>query len=195
MIAKSPTAADPRGMEQRFLSALVFQQMLKKSIEGVDRDLLGKAILAGLKNQDGRARGAIGSVYVKFSYEEIKPLLPAIYEAIVTPAPSGIMFADGVRLSGLDLLAKNHIKEGLPLCLSLMDLDRWGAGRRIPQCIDSLARYGGAAKPLLPQLRQIEKDFMTGPRAKTLQPHLTKLQAVMKDIETDNAPVGLLNLK
>ena len=37
------------------------------------------------------ARGWIDSIYQKLSYEEIKPLLPAIHEAIVTPAPSGII--------------------------------------------------------------------------------------------------------
>jgi hypothetical protein len=96
----------------------VFGQMLKKSLDGVDLDLLRKAVAAGLQNQDGRARGEIGHIYQQLSYEELKPLLPAIHEAIVKPSPSGIMFADGIRLSGLELLATHRIREGMELCLS-----------------------------------------------------------------------------
>ena len=60
MITHGPSASDPRGMEQRYVGYTVFGKMLKKSIDGVDRDLLRKAVAAGLKNQDGRSRGAIG---------------------------------------------------------------------------------------------------------------------------------------
>ena len=58
-----------------------------------------------LSNQDGRARGSIGSVYRNLSAEDIKPLLPAIYQAIIEPAPSGEMFADSIRVEGLDPIA------------------------------------------------------------------------------------------
>jgi len=51
---------------------------------------------AGLQNQDGRARGEISGIYQQLSYEQIKPLFPAILQAIIEPAPSGIMFADGM---------------------------------------------------------------------------------------------------
>jgi hypothetical protein len=155
-LAKGPTASDPRGMEQRYLCFTVFGTMLKKSLAGVDRGLLGKAVTSGLQNQDGRARAEIGGIYQQISYEEIKPLLPAIHEAIVKPSPSGIMFADGIRLSGLELLAKHRIREGMALCLDVMDIERWGKANRIEQCLKSLASYGGAAKPLLPRLRQLE---------------------------------------
>ncbi len=46
-----------------------------------------KRFRAGLKNQDGRARGSLSSVYRNLSAQEIKPLLPAIYQAITEPAP------------------------------------------------------------------------------------------------------------
>jgi hypothetical protein len=70
--------------------------MLGRSLEGVDRQALYEAVRAGLDNEDGRARGALGSVYKNLTYEEIEPLLPAIYLAVIEPAPSGIMFADGI---------------------------------------------------------------------------------------------------
>ncbi len=195
MLAKEPTSTDPRAMEQRYLSFAVFGQMLKRSLEGVDREQLRKAVAAGLRNQDGRARGTVGGIYRMLSYDEIKPLLPAIREAIVTPAPSGIMFASGVRVAGLDLLAEHRIKEGMPLCLEVMEIDKWGKGDRIPQCLKALAKYGGAAKPLLPQLRQLEKDLLAHREAKSLQAAIERLRLLIKDIENATEPVELRNIE
>jgi len=186
MIARKPAKDDPRGMEQRFLCFALFEKrggLLGRSLAGVDRDKLRKAVVAGLQNEDGRARGVLGNIYENLSFEEIRPLLPSIYEAIVKPAPSGEMFADGVRMAGLDLLAKNHIKEGLPLCVSLMEIERWGKQNRITRCLESLARYGGTAKPLLPQLRQMEKDLRAHREAKSLQSQIESLKTIINKIE------------
>ena len=62
-LAQKPATDDPRGMEQRYLCFNVFGKMLKNSLAGVDQALLRKAVVAGLQNQDGRARGEIGGVY------------------------------------------------------------------------------------------------------------------------------------
>ena len=114
---------------------------------------------AGLLNEDGRARGAIASVYQNLSFEEIEPLLPAIHHAIVEPAPSGTMFADNIRLSGLDLMSQLGIEEGMQLSIDLVELDRWGSGKRMPKCLTALQRYGSAAKGLIPQLEQFKQHF------------------------------------
>jgi hypothetical protein len=190
-LAKEPTAADPRGMEQRYLCFSVFGIMLKNSLDGVDRDLLRKAVTAGLQNQDGRARGQIGNVYQQLGFDEIKPLLPAIHEAIVKPSPSGIMFADGIRLSGLELLARHRIREGMPLCLDVMDIERWGKRNRITSCLKTLASYGGAAKPMLPRLRQLEKDLTNHPEAKGLQPVINQINSLIQEIENSKEAVEL----
>jgi hypothetical protein len=197
MIARSPAKDDPRAMEQRFLCFALFEKrdgLLGKSLEGVNPDQLRKAVVAGLQNEDGRARGTIGNIYEKFSFQEIQPLLPAIYEAIVKPAPSGEMFADGVRLAGLDLLARNRIKEGLPFSVSLMDIERWGKKNRITGCLESLARYGGAARPMLPQLRQMEKDLWAHSEAKMLKPQIERLGKIITNIESGAGSVELRSL-
>lgn len=197
MIARGPAKEDPRGMEQRFLCFALFEKgsgLLGRSLEGVDRSQLRNAVVAGLQNEDGRARGAVSSIYKSLSFQEIQPLLPSIYEAIVKPAPSGEMFADGVRLAGLDLLARNHIKEGLPLCISLMEIDRWGKQGRITRCLESLARYGGAAKPLLPQLRQMEKELRAHREARSLQSQIEGLGSVIKSVESSAGTVELRSL-
>jgi hypothetical protein len=193
-LARKPAAEDPRGMEQRYLCFNVFGKMLKKSLVGVDQSLLRKAVAAGLQNQDGRARGQIGDIYQQLSYEQIKPLLPAIRQAIVEPAPSGEMFAAGIRLAGLDILAKHRIKEGMELCFVVMEIDKWGKGDRIPRCLKALATYGAAAKPMLPRLRQLEKDLLAHSEAKKMQPIIEQVRALIKDIESATGTVELRNL-
>ena len=196
MLADHDVKADPRGMQQRYLCFALFNQrggMLGRSLDGVDRKLLYAAVKAGLVNVDGRARGSLGSVYRNLSYEEIEPLLPAIYQAVIEPAPSGIMFADGIRLSGLELLGRHRIEEGLPLCVSLIDPGRWGLAGRIKRCLATLRLYRGAAQPELPRLRQLEKDLV----AKRWKPDAIKalgIPALIREIETDENPPALHSL-
>jgi hypothetical protein len=198
MLADRDVEADPRGMQQRYLCFALFQQrggMLGRSLDGVDRQLLYAAVKAGLRNEDGRARGSIGSVYKNLSYEEIEPLLPAIYQAVIEPAPSGIMFADGIRLSGLEILAKHHIKEGVSLCLDIMEIDRWGKAQRITECLKTLQTYGGAAQPVLPRLADLERQLMAHPEAKGLQPQIDLVRETMAVIQADPNPKTLRSIK
>lgn len=194
-LARPASAADPRGMEQRYLCFAVFGQMLKQSLDGVDQDLLRKAVVAGLQNQDGRARGEIGGIYQKLSYDEIKPLLPAIHQAIVTPAPSGEMFASNIRLAGLELLAKHRIREGMELSLDVMEIDKWGKAVRIDRCLKVIGLYGGAAKPLLPRLRQLEADLARHSEAKNIKPKLETLRTLIQSIEAAKDSIELRSLE
>ena len=169
LLARVDVKKDPRGMQQRYLSFALFDNegLLGRSLEGVDRPALYKAVRAGLKNQDGRARGSIGSVYRHLSLEEIKPLLPAIHEAIVEPAPSGEMFADGIRVEGLRLLSQHHIEEGInALVIYTRDQNPWASQERTPELMKILLTYGTHAKAAIPELTKIanyfekdEKDF------------------------------------
>ena len=195
MIAKGPTKEDPRAMEQRYLSFAVFGKMLRNSLEDVDRDLLRKAIVAGLQNQDGRSRGSVGQIYNKLTYDEIKPILPAIHEAIAKPSPSGIMFASGVRLAGLDLLAKHRIREGMPLCFEVLQIDKWGKAARIPRCLKALKKYGAGAKPMLPKLKKLEKDLLIHREKKNLQKVIDSVGALIKEIEISTEKVDLRSIK
>ena len=190
MLADHDVQADPRGMQQRYLCFALFNQrggMLGRSLEGVDRPLLYAAVRAGLRNEDGRARGSIGSVYRNLSYGEIEPLLPAICRAVVEPAPSGIMFADGIRLSGLEILARQRIAEGLPLCVALIDPDRWGLADRVKRCLAALRLYGGAARSEIPRLRQLEKE-LADKRWKPEAIEALGIPELIRDIEADEDP-------
>ena len=80
--------------------------------------------------------------------------------ALMEPAPSGIMFADEIRLSGLELFAKHGISEGVPMCVELVDPDRWGMGNRIERCLAALEAYGPAARPQIPRLQALQDDLV-----------------------------------
>jgi hypothetical protein len=137
--------------------------MLSRSLEGVDRDALYEAVRAGLKNEDGRARGSFESVYEQLSYDEIKPLLPAVFQAVAEPAPSGIMFADGIRLAGLKVLAKHKVAEGMQACVDyIRGQNRWASEKRTPQLLEILKSYGSNAKPLIPQLEKNAANIENG---------------------------------
>ena len=199
MLAQSPTAKDPRGMQQRYLCFVLFDRgkgMLNRSLAGVDKDELYKGVRAGLHNEGGRARSMLAlSVYKQLSYEEIKPLLPAIYQATVEPAPSGIMFADGVRLSGLKLLAKHKIKEGIPLCIDLIEAGRWGVGKRITPCLDALESYGGAAKSQIPRLEPLYKKLTTKPKKSDKDKQwIQRIEQLIKKIKADKSKTDLRSL-
>ncbi len=182
---------DPREMTQRYLAfglfypggALRMVGLLSRSVDGVDRRLLYPAVERLLRNPDGRARGAVGSVYKQLSYEELKPLLPAIHRAILEPAPSGVMFASGIRLRGLELLASHRIREGMPLCLKVMEIDKWGKRHRIGACLKILRSYGGAAKAVLPELRQLERDLQSHREARGLTEQIEAVRRTIAEIE------------
>lgn len=153
MIAQGPTEKDPRAMEQRYLSFSVFGKMLNRSIDGVDRDQLFKAVREGLKNEDGRARGSYSSIYNKLSYEELKPLMPSIYRAIAVPSPSGIMFADQIRMAGLELFAKHGISEGIELTADYAKkMKQHASEKRIIKVMELLKSYGAHGQRVIPML-------------------------------------------
>ena len=156
---------DPRKMEQRYLTSVLFNRgrgLLGRSLEGIDRDLLYKAVRAGLLNQDGRARGNVKSVYKNLTYEEIKPLLDAINRAIVEPAPSGIMFADDIRVSGLELFVEHHIYEGMAgIVQYARDQKLHGSKPRLIRVMKFLTSYGVHAKEMIPKLKELVTYFPT----------------------------------
>lgn len=163
LLATVDPVDDPRGMQQRYLAFALFDQgtgLLSRSLEDVDREALYEAVRVGLANQDGRARGSIGSVYRNLSADEIQPLLPAIHRAIVEPAPSGEMFADTIRVEGLRVLAKHRIAEGMLACVRYTrDQNPWSSENRTPELMAILRSYGGNAKTVIPELNTIADYF------------------------------------
>ena len=164
-IARGPSPEDPRGMEQRFIASAIFRKMLGReaSLNGVDRTHLRTAIARGLQNEDGQARSNVSEIYRHLSFEEIEPLLPAVLEAVRQPAPSGEMFADGVRLNGLKVLARHRIREGISAGADyLRSQNPWASEHRTPEILEILTAYGAAAREVLPHLRDTATLFENG---------------------------------
>jgi hypothetical protein len=167
MLAQAPTKDDPRNMQQRYFTFALFNKrggLIGDSLQGVDRDLLFQAVTAGLQNEDGRARGSFTSVYDNLKAEEIKPLLPAILRAVVEPAPSGIMFADGIRMAGLHVLVKHKDPGGVKACVGwLRDQNHWHSADRSVELMKILVAYGPMAKSAIPELKQLADNLKNDP--------------------------------
>jgi Family of unknown function (DUF6288)/HEAT repeats len=169
---------DPRGMQQRFISSAIFDRrgQMFQLLSQADPKALAKAIQAGLKNQDGRSRSSISTIYDTLTLAQIKPLFPAIVEAIMTPAPSGEMFAEDVRVAGLRVLAKHHVKEGLATSVKYLTLQNpWASQIRTPEITEIILTYGTHAKPFIPELEKVSHYFAK--EEKDFPPNLMEMKA------------------
>jgi len=200
LLAEVDPVNDPRGMQQRYLTFALFDGggMLRGSLDGVDRDALYKAVRIGLKNEDGRARSSLSSVYRNLSAREIKPLLPAIYRAITEPAPSGEMFADGIRVEGLRLFAKHRIEEGIQACVRYTrEQNQWESQLRTPELMKILLSYGTHAKAVIPELTKIatyfEKEEPNFPK-KLMQQKARSVRDTIRAIETAKETPELIRI-
>ncbi len=202
MLTQVDKKNDPRGMQQRYLSFALFNSrggMLGRSLEGVDRDLLFKAVRAGLRNQDGRARGSFTSIYQNLRYDELKPLLPSIYRAIVKPSPSGIMFGDQIQTGGLALFSKHHVSEGIELLADYVkDQKPHASEKRIGLILELLKNYGAHAQRAIPKLEVAidyfenhEPDF---PKRLSLG-KAKAVRAAIEEIKASNKRPALIKLK
>ena len=115
---------------------------------------------------------------------QIRPLLPAIHRAVVEPAPSGIMFADQIRLEGLKVMAKHRVEEGIAACVDYAaNQNPWASEKRIPEVMKVLLTYGARAKSFIPQLEKIAADFADGEPDFPMRLSQQKAQVVRETIE------------
>ena len=84
----------------------------------------------------------------------------AFIQAIVEPAPSGIMFADGIQNAGLELFAKHHIDEGIELLADYARTQKkHGSQKRIVTVMNMLESYGAHAARVIPHLEATANYF------------------------------------
>jgi hypothetical protein len=180
---------DPRRVLQHDIGRALFYNgraqprrglLVEYGLDGVDREQLLAAVREILQNENGWARSTASWIYDEFSEEERIRMWPDIVKAVHDIAPSGIMFASGVRLAGVKLMAKHRIKEGV-------DLTAWyvrhqkghGTGARMPQILDVLLQYGGHAKRVIPELEKHAQYFESrkGDMAKQIRETIEKINA------------------
>jgi HEAT repeat protein len=192
--------ADPRATLRRYLALALFidgyldngppRGLLVKSVDGVDRPLLVDAVRRMLKLDDGLARSHAANVLPQFDVEEREALWRDLIDAVVRVAPSGEMFAHGVRLAALKLLARHRIYEGMAAAVIYAGSQTsWASEERMGEILSALDAYGAAAKEALPSLRKLEKksrqekDFPDDCKAK----RTAAVAAAIKRIEAATA--------
>lgn len=194
VVVRQGDPADPRRCVMGPLAEVLFKpspgsrdpdSILRRSLDPVDeasRPLLLAAIRDVLHSEDGRIRDGAGSTYGKLSPKELAELMPDIVEAIRKPAPSGEMFAYEIRMSGLELLGKLRIREGMDLCVYILNERRWG--RDFFRAERALRAYGGAAKAVVPRLQKETRDIA----AKEGKKQLEALEKLLAAVEADASP-------
>lgn len=192
VLLRKDDPADPRRCVMGPLCEVLFKpgpgkhepaSILRKNLDPVDaatRPLLVSALRDVLHSEDGRIRGNVGSVYPMLTPAELAQLMPDIVAAIRFPAPSGEMFAYDIRMSGLELLAKLRIREGMDYCVDIMNERRWG--RDFARAERALRQYGGAARAMLPRLTTQTREAVNKETEKAaLEKLITDLAGPMKE--------------
>jgi hypothetical protein len=192
---------DPRRQAARYASFALFspfpgsrspRSILAESLDGVDRTELIPALQTLLAHEDSIARGAAGRVFTRLGDEDLVALLPEIVQAIEKIAPSNEMFADGVRLAGLDLLSRLRVREGMALCVFVIEPDRWGERNRSVTCLTYLARYGAHAKSLLTEVKKT-RSYLAEVK-KVPAERLAEMDKLIGAIESSTETPTLVNL-
>ncbi len=156
---------DPVMISQSELGAIVFDGMLRRSMDGVDNDRLLAAIRGMLTNTDGRGRGRLGHLLKnQLTVEQVRALVPDLRRAVEDIAPADRMFGDSVREAAVDALAKYHFEEGLDVgLLYAQTMANHSSERRMGALMKVLASYGTAAKRLVPDLRKLVTQIHADP--------------------------------
>ena len=202
-MAARKTLADPREMAQRAVVAALFDPnpdlrqpgILHHSLTDIDRRFLIPAMESLLQNDDALARYGLAPYLSQLTDRDLAVLLPEIVKAVETMAPSDEMFGDGIRLAGLDLLSRLHIREGMPLCVSVMEVDRWNGGERAPKCLEYLNRYGKHAKAVVPRLREIRSKLVDPKQADRWNEMVKLIEKSIAQIESNTNSPALVDLK
>jgi hypothetical protein len=191
---------DPRRRAQRAVTRFLFSRprggpkgVFAESLAYDDPPALVAAMASILTNDDGRTRGELTNIFRLLKDDkQLAPHLPAILKSTQISSPSGIMFADNIRMAGLELLSRMRIRDGMAMCIEQMDPDRWKQDQRVPRCLDQLKRYGGNARPLLPKLREVQEQMRKRRGDQKRKAALmAKFDQVIKAIEEDMNPPKL----
>lgn len=163
--------ADPRRMAHRSAASALFGKYKgphsritqANLLDSTDRKLLYPAIRAILKNEDGHTRSELALLYSELPQRDVMELMPDIIKGVEELAPSGIMFASGIRIAGLKVISKNRINEGIELIVDYArNQKKHGSEKRLAQVMEMLKSYGAHAKRVIPQLEATAKYFDNG---------------------------------
>jgi hypothetical protein len=142
-----------------------------KGIEKLDRGLLIPAVKSLLKNPNGAARSTVSNVFKHLTEDDLKLLWGDIYYATKYQAPSGSMFAGGVRGNGLALMADKRVREGIAVGVDwALRQEGWGNGARKKSGIPTLLKYDGALNDsVVDEINEVLAGWTGSPKSKNKQ--------------------------
>ncbi len=170
-----------------------------KGVQKADKTLLIPALKAMLTNTNGAARTTASSVYDDLTEDDLKQLWGDIYYATKVPAPSGVMSADGVRVAGVQILAKHSTKEGLEMGRALLAIPDyvWGTQGRLNGAIPAVRPYGQGVKEYFPviekYIERVRKDAEKGNGS--TKRRLKSLKADYQHLKTTPLPKKLKSIR
>ena len=171
-LAAGEFANDPKGIMHRIVARALFVGRrnggpdggLAEPLGDVDREVLYRAARRLLRCKGGHERSLTAEAVLKrLPTAELNRLWPSMIDAMLECAPTGVMFASGVRMTVAELLAGNRIEEGMGLILEYSKRQKWhGSGARAARIMELLKKYGASAKAIVPKLEEyaafLEKD-------------------------------------
>jgi hypothetical protein len=157
-------------------------------INGVDRNLLYPAIRAVAANPIGQARSCLTETYRNLTAADVNALAGSVVESVRFGAPSDKMFNGGVRMSGLDVLEKFKIAEGVPLSMIYMVDDT--RGDAYTHGLNVLKKYASGSTTVIP-----DPDVIGFCRALLDTSRAAAAQEVLAAIAADPNPAPLTPFK
>ena len=106
---------DPLQWAHGEMGDLLFNRVLSKSIDGVDRTKLLPALRSLLQTPNGGARSASTRVLSKLTREEALEVADVLVDNIQVPPPGNSMFAGQAVSNSQSALAQHMFEEALPL--------------------------------------------------------------------------------
>ena len=159
--------------------------ILAGNIQDIPKDQLYPVVRTIAANPDSAARGCLKSAYALFTLEDMQALAPEVVMSINQMAAANTMFSKGIRLAGVQAMARLKIAEGIPLTIMLMNLPQWGKAHIRAESLKVLKEYRGAAKSVVPELKKLAAE---SPKEKD------QIMAVIEIIEADTNPPQLISL-
>ena len=158
----------------------------KDSFTAIPKEQIYPVIKMVAVNPDSAARGCLKSAYANFTLEDMQALAPEVVTSINEMATANAMFSKGIRLAGIQAMARLKIEEGIPLTIMMMNLPDWGKAYIRAESLKVLKEYRGAAKSVVPNLKKIADE---SPKEKAA------IMEVVGIIESDTNPPQMISLK
>jgi len=182
---------DPIQLTHGQLAAGLFTGPMADALKDVDPNLLYPAIRAIASNADGMARATLRGFFEnKLSLNDVQALAPDIYSAVKTPSPADTMFGNEIRMGGFKALTKYHFKEGIEVgVLFAKTQGGHGSESRTGEIMKEISKYGSAAKPAIPELRELIGQFHAQcdrgefPKGELNNRRVSAVEAAIKSIE------------